>query len=211
MSRRSCAFFFFLKKKKKKKKKKMARGAARGRRSHAFHRTAAVRRDRAQVGCRARRDSGPTRAAPPNSSPRPRSQTATRRAGGLAAAVLFAAVLPANVKMARDWQDKPAPMRALAYARLPLQAPLIWVGHQGRARLPKTRHDRRDTSAADPARPGRRERACSPSRRIPPEREPRPPPCYRPSPHIHPLAGLPPRSPRPHRLPLSKLFYRARL
>jgi uncharacterized membrane protein len=51
---------------------------------------------------------------------------ATRRAGGLAAAVLFAAVLPANVKMARDWEDKPVPMRALAYARLPFQAPLIW-------------------------------------------------------------------------------------
>src|SRR3954452_3413169 len=28
----------------------------------------------------------------------------TRRAGGLAAAALFAAVFPANVKMARDWR-----------------------------------------------------------------------------------------------------------
>ncbi len=52
----------------------------------------------------------------------------TRRIGGLAAAALFVAVLPANVKMARDWDTKPARMRALAYARLPLQAPLIWSG-----------------------------------------------------------------------------------
>src|ERR1700759_2743742 len=40
----------------------------------------------------------------------------TRRLGGLAAAGLFAAVFPANVKMAADWRDKPATMRALAYA-----------------------------------------------------------------------------------------------
>jgi uncharacterized membrane protein len=51
---------------------------------------------------------------------------ATRRVGGLAAAALFVAVLPANVKMARDWDDKPPVARALAYARLPLQAPLVW-------------------------------------------------------------------------------------
>ncbi len=52
----------------------------------------------------------------------------SRRAGGLAAAALFAAVLPANVRMARDWSDRSAPMRVLAYGRLPLQAPLIWWG-----------------------------------------------------------------------------------
>jgi len=52
----------------------------------------------------------------------------TRRIGGLAAAGLFAAVLPANVQMALDWRDKPAAQRALAYGRLPLQAPLIWWG-----------------------------------------------------------------------------------
>lgn len=52
----------------------------------------------------------------------------TRRAGGLIAAGLFVAVLPANVKMARDWDDKPPLQRSLAYARLPLQAPLIWSG-----------------------------------------------------------------------------------
>ncbi len=50
----------------------------------------------------------------------------TRKMGGLAAAALFTAVFPANVKMARDWRDKPALPRTIAYARLPLQAPLIW-------------------------------------------------------------------------------------
>jgi uncharacterized membrane protein len=50
----------------------------------------------------------------------------TRRAGGLAAAALFAAVFPANVKMALDWRDRPRPQRTVALARLPLQAPLIW-------------------------------------------------------------------------------------
>jgi uncharacterized membrane protein len=49
----------------------------------------------------------------------------TRRAGGLAAAVLLAAVFPADVKMAMDWQHRPAWQRGIAYARLPLQAPLI--------------------------------------------------------------------------------------
>jgi uncharacterized membrane protein len=49
----------------------------------------------------------------------------TRRMGGLAAAGLFAAVLPANVQMAVDWHGKPAPLRAVAYLRLPLQVPLI--------------------------------------------------------------------------------------
>lgn len=49
----------------------------------------------------------------------------TRRVGGIAAAGLFTAVFPANVKMARDWQDKPAPLRFLAVARLSVQAPLV--------------------------------------------------------------------------------------
>lgn len=52
----------------------------------------------------------------------------TRRKGGLAAAVLFAAVFPANVQMAADWRSRPVAQRALAYARLPLQAPLVWWG-----------------------------------------------------------------------------------
>ena len=49
----------------------------------------------------------------------------TRRLGAAAAAVLFVAVFPANVKMARDWSDRPLPVRAVAWARLPLQLPLI--------------------------------------------------------------------------------------
>ncbi|MFH7594614.1 hypothetical protein WDV06_05835 [Streptomyces racemochromogenes] len=49
----------------------------------------------------------------------------TRRAGALAAAGLFAAVFPANVKMAYDWRHRPAPLRAAALARLPLQVPLV--------------------------------------------------------------------------------------
>jgi uncharacterized membrane protein len=49
----------------------------------------------------------------------------TRRAGGLAAAGLFAAVLPANVQMAWDWRHAPALRRSLAWGRLPLQVPLI--------------------------------------------------------------------------------------
>lgn len=50
----------------------------------------------------------------------------TRRPGGRAAAAYFVAVFPANVKMARDFRDRPAPLGALANARLPLQIPLVW-------------------------------------------------------------------------------------
>jgi uncharacterized membrane protein len=50
----------------------------------------------------------------------------TRRTGGLAAAALFAAVFPANVQMAVDWRRRSVPRRAIAYARLPLQGPLVW-------------------------------------------------------------------------------------
>lgn len=50
----------------------------------------------------------------------------TRSAGGLAAAALFAAVFPANVQMAADWRHRSPAQRAVAYGRLPLQAPLIW-------------------------------------------------------------------------------------
>ncbi|GGN33827.1 membrane protein [Streptomyces kronopolitis] len=61
----------------------------------------------------------------------------TRRAGALAAAGLFAAVFPANVKMARDWRHRPAPLKALAYGRLPAQLPLIgWALHTARAATP---------------------------------------------------------------------------
>jgi uncharacterized membrane protein len=52
----------------------------------------------------------------------------TRRPAGLAAAGFFVAVFPANVKMAVDWQRDPrvpAARSAVAWARLPLQAPLV--------------------------------------------------------------------------------------
>ncbi|SDN07729.1 DoxX family protein [Allokutzneria albata] len=49
----------------------------------------------------------------------------TRATGGLLTAVLFAAVFPANVKMAYDYRDRPAPQRLVALARLPLQVPLV--------------------------------------------------------------------------------------
>jgi uncharacterized membrane protein len=52
----------------------------------------------------------------------------TRVLGGLAAAGLFAAVFPANVKMAVDWRHAPPARQAIAYGRLPLQIPLIWWG-----------------------------------------------------------------------------------
>ena len=52
----------------------------------------------------------------------------TRRLGGLAAAGLFAAVFPANVKMAADWRHAPPARRAIAYGRLPLQIPLVLWG-----------------------------------------------------------------------------------
>lgn len=49
----------------------------------------------------------------------------TRRHGALAAAGLFTAILPANVQMAVDWKERPVPLRVAAYARLPLQIPLV--------------------------------------------------------------------------------------
>jgi uncharacterized membrane protein len=52
----------------------------------------------------------------------------TRRLGGLGAAGLFAAVFPANVKMAADWRHASPARRAIAYGRLPLQIPLVLWG-----------------------------------------------------------------------------------
>jgi uncharacterized membrane protein len=49
----------------------------------------------------------------------------TRRWGALAAAGLFVAVFPANVKMAHDWRTADPVRRAVAYGRLPLQVPLV--------------------------------------------------------------------------------------
>ncbi|SDP83729.1 Uncharacterized membrane protein [Actinopolyspora xinjiangensis] len=49
----------------------------------------------------------------------------TRRAGATATTALFAAVFPANVKMALDYRHRSRALRFVAYARLPLQIPLI--------------------------------------------------------------------------------------
>ncbi|GAB2746973.1 DoxX family protein [Streptomyces bullii] len=49
----------------------------------------------------------------------------TRRAAALATAAFFVGVFPANVKMALDWRHRPAPQKALAIGRLPLQVPLV--------------------------------------------------------------------------------------
>ncbi|MFE5813464.1 MauE/DoxX family redox-associated membrane protein [Streptomyces sp. NPDC056479] len=49
----------------------------------------------------------------------------TRKAAALASAAFFVGVLPANVKMAVDWRHRPAPQKAAAIGRLPLQIPLV--------------------------------------------------------------------------------------
>jgi uncharacterized membrane protein len=49
----------------------------------------------------------------------------TRRAGALAAILLYLAVFPANVNMCRLWWSKPLPMKLVSLARLPLQIPMI--------------------------------------------------------------------------------------
>ena len=54
------------------------------------------------------------------------ARPSTRRLGGLAAAIVFVAVFPANVQMAVDWRHRPALEQAEAYGRLPLQIPLVW-------------------------------------------------------------------------------------
>lgn len=55
---------------------------------------------------------------------------ATRRVGGRAATLLFLLVWPGNVKMAWDWRHRPAPQRAVALGRLPLQVPLVLWARQ---------------------------------------------------------------------------------
>jgi uncharacterized membrane protein len=49
----------------------------------------------------------------------------TRKLGGLLVAGFFAAVFPANVKMAYDYRTKSTKAKAIAFGRLPLQVPLI--------------------------------------------------------------------------------------
>ncbi|MCW2542850.1 MAG: hypothetical protein JWM40_402 [Frankiales bacterium] len=56
----------------------------------------------------------------------------TRSRGALAAALLFIAVFPANIQMAVDADSSKD--RAISYARLPLQVPLvIWAWRVARA------------------------------------------------------------------------------
>ncbi|WP_367132103.1 hypothetical protein [Saccharothrix sp. HUAS TT1] len=58
----------------------------------------------------------------------------TRGLGGKLAAGFFAAVFPANIKMAYDLRSKSPKARAIAYGRLPLQVPLIlWALRVGRS------------------------------------------------------------------------------
>jgi uncharacterized membrane protein len=49
----------------------------------------------------------------------------TRRTAALATAAFFVGVFPGNVKMALDWRHRPAPLKTAAFARLPLQVPLV--------------------------------------------------------------------------------------
>jgi uncharacterized membrane protein len=51
----------------------------------------------------------------------------SRRVGAALAAVLFVVVFPANIQMASDWSDRPLAQRLIAYGRLPLQIPLVWL------------------------------------------------------------------------------------
>ncbi|MEV1291668.1 MauE/DoxX family redox-associated membrane protein [Pseudonocardia sp. NPDC049635] len=61
----------------------------------------------------------------------------TRRIGGYAAAGLFTAVFPANISMALRWRREPPLYRAIAWARLPLQIPLVrWALRVARSGSP---------------------------------------------------------------------------
>ncbi|MFF3970440.1 hypothetical protein ACFYZ6_11540 [Streptomyces rubiginosohelvolus] len=59
--------------------------------------------------------------------PRTRSAAARMTAG------LFVGVFPANVQMALDWRHRPGPQQAAAWARLPVQVPLVlWARNVAR-------------------------------------------------------------------------------
>ncbi|MDQ6910645.1 MAG: hypothetical protein M3Z84_07695 [Actinomycetota bacterium] len=54
----------------------------------------------------------------------------TRRAGATLTAILFVVLFPANIQMAVDWRSRPGVDPLLAFARLPLQVPLVlWALH----------------------------------------------------------------------------------
>ncbi|SHN42672.1 Uncharacterized membrane protein [Cryptosporangium aurantiacum] len=65
----------------------------------------------------------------------------TRRVGALASAALFVAVYPANVQMALDARKTSnTQYKAIAYGRLPFQAPLIaWALSVARTASPERR------------------------------------------------------------------------
>ncbi len=52
---------------------------------------------------------------------------ATRRAGGIAALLLFIAVYPANLYMTWDWRNETASQQFISWARLPFQFLFIWA------------------------------------------------------------------------------------
>ncbi len=59
----------------------------------------------------------------------------TRRLGGRLAEWLFIVVYPANIQMAVDWvrnDQLPAPLKAAALARLPLQLPMVLAARKVR-------------------------------------------------------------------------------
>ncbi|WP_019547115.1 hypothetical protein [Streptomyces sulphureus] len=61
----------------------------------------------------------------------------TRALGGAAAAGLFTALLPAHVKMMRDWRDRSTAHKVIAYGRTPLQAPLVFWALEVSRRAPQ--------------------------------------------------------------------------
>lgn len=63
----------------------------------------------------------------------------TRRTAAGLAAMLFIAVFPANVNMVRLWVDKSPALKAVAWARLPLQVPLIALALLVRRGAPRRR------------------------------------------------------------------------
>jgi uncharacterized membrane protein len=67
----------------------------------------------------------------------------TRRRGALVAAVLFVGVFPGNIKMAVDWSDRSVAEQVIAYARLPLQVPLVlWGLRVGKVDIRAAVHER---------------------------------------------------------------------
>ncbi len=59
----------------------------------------------------------------------------TRKLGALSAVILFIGVFPGNLHMVRAWKRKPFwPWRAIAWARLPMQVPMVLAAWRIRQR-----------------------------------------------------------------------------